>query len=314
MTLRNQSSIEQVTEFILIGFQLPRSMEVLLFLVLLVVFLLTLTGNIIIITLVCLSQQLQMPMYFFLCNLALLEILFVLTVTPKMLVNLISLDKTISFIGCTAQCYSYFFLGTCEIILIAVMAFDRYIAICHPLRYPIIMNAHVCILLVLGCWMGALINNFVPMVLLTRLSFCASNVIDHFFCDYAPMVKLSCNDVRLPLALESILSAIVLLSSMAATGISYLYIVATILRMRSTKGRLKAFSTCSSHLTVASIFYGSAIFMYSFPSQGRSRNVQKAVAVLTAVVTPLLNPFIYSLRNEKVKEAFRDCLRKKLML
>ncbi|XP_054850383.1 olfactory receptor 6M1-like [Eublepharis macularius] len=311
MKLRNQSSTEQVTEFILIGFQLSWPMEVLLFVVLLVVFLLTLAGNITIIALVCLAQQLQTPMYFFLCNLSLLEILFVLTVTPKMLGNLVSMNNSISFFGCAAQCYFYFFLGTCEIILIAVMAFDRYVAICHPLRYPVIMNGHVCISLVLACWMGGFLNNFVPMVLLTRLSFCGPNVIDHFFCDYAPMVKLSCSDVHLPLTLESILSAIVLLSSMSVTGISYLYIVATILRMRSAKGRLKTFSTCASHLTVASIFYGSAIFMYSLPSQGRSRDVQKAVAVLTAVVTPLLNPFIYSLRNEKVKEAFRDCIRKK---
>ncbi|XP_060110674.1 olfactory receptor 6M1-like [Heteronotia binoei] len=311
MALKNQSSMNQVTEFLLIGFQLPWPMEVLLFVALLVVFLLTLAGNITIITLVCLTQRLQTPMYFFLCNLSLLEILFVLTVTPKMLVNLVSLNKTISFIGCAAQCYFYFFLGTCEIILIAVMAFDRYVAICHPLRYLVIINGHVCISLVLACWIGALLNNFVPVILLARLSFCGSNVIDHFFCDYAPMVKLSCNDVHLPLALEAILSAIVLLSSMSVTGISYLYIVATILRMHSTQGRLKTFSTCASHLTVASIFYGSAIFMYSLPSQGRSRDVQKAVAVLTAVVTPLLNPFIYSLRNEKVKEAFRDCLRKK---
>ncbi|KAM6449165.1 olfactory receptor 6M1-like [Liasis olivaceus] len=267
-------------------------------------------GNLMIITLVVMDQRLQTPMYFFLCNLSFLEILFVLTITPKMMMNLVSLNKTISFLACMIQCYSYFFLGTCEIILIAVMAFDRYIAVCHPLRYTIIMNGRVCVNLISGCWIGALINNFGPVILLSQLSFCSSNVIDHFFCDYAPMIKLSCNDVDTLLALESILSALVLLSSLCVTVVSYLYIIVTVLSMQTSGSRRKTFSTCASHLTVASIFYGSAIFMYSLPSEGRSRDVQKAVAVLTAVVTPLLNPFIYTLRNEKVKEAFQDCLRR----
>nr|XP_056720034.1 olfactory receptor 6M1-like [Euleptes europaea] len=249
-------------------------------------------------------------MYFFLCNLSFLEILFVLTITPKMLANLASLDKTISFLACAAQCYFYFFLGTTEFILIAVMSFDRYVAICHPLRYAIIVNGQVCTSLVLSCWIGGFLSTIGPIVLFFQLTFCGSNVIDHFFCDYAPMIKLSCNDIQFILALVSVLSSVVLLSSLAVTGVSYLYIIATILRMHAAKGRLKTFSTCASHLTVASIFYGSAIFMYSLPSQGRSRAVQKAIAVLTAVVTPLLNPFIYTLRNEKVKEALRDCLKR----
>ncbi|XP_015270251.1 PREDICTED: olfactory receptor 6M1-like [Gekko japonicus] len=310
---RNQSSTTQVTEFILIGFQLPKSVENLFFVMLLAVFLLTLTGNITIITLVCLAQQLQTSMYFFLCNLSLLEILFVLTITPKMLANLVSLNKTISFLGCAAQCYFYFFLGTTEFILIAVMSFDRYVAVCHPLRYAIIVNGRVCMTLVLGCWIGGFLSTIGPIVLFFQLTFCGSNVIDHFFCDYAPMIKLSCNEVQFILALVSILSSVVLLSSLAVTGVSYVYIITTIVRMNSTKGRLKTFSTCASHLTVASIFYGSAIFMYSLPGQGRSLAVQKAVAVLTAVVTPLLNPFIYTLRNEKVKEALRDCLKRQTL-
>ncbi|XP_054850387.1 olfactory receptor 6M1-like [Eublepharis macularius] len=299
-----------MTEFILIGFQVPKSEANLLFVVLLAVFLLTLAGNIIIITLICLAQQLQTAMYFFLGNFSLLEILYVLTLTPKMLVDLVSLNKTISFLGCAAQCYFYFLLGTAEFILISVMSFDRYVAICHPLHYAIIMNSRVCTWLVLGCWMGAFLSTIGPIVLLFQLNFCASNVINHFFCDYAPIIKLSCNDVHFILALESILSTIVLLSSLSVTGVSYAYIITTIVRMQSTKGRLKAFSTCTSHLTVASTFYGCSIFLYCLPAQGHSQDVQKAVAVLTAVVTPLFNPFIYTLRNEKVKEALRDCLKR----
>ncbi|XP_053117222.1 olfactory receptor 6M1-like [Hemicordylus capensis] len=311
MGSRNHNSTEQVMEFILLGFQLPRPIEIFLFSVLLLVFLLTLAGNITIIVLVCLNQRLQTPMYFFLCNLSLLEILFILTITPKMLVNLLSTDKTISFSGCIIQCYLYFFLGTTEFILIAVMSFDRYVAICHPLRYTIIMNGHVCISLILGCWVGAFFSTIGPIFLFFRLSFCGSNIIDHFFCDYAPIIKLSCNDVQLLLTLESILSSVMLIISLSVTADSYLYIIATILRMHSTSGQQKTFSTCASHIMVASIFYGSTIFMYSLPSHGRSQDVQKAVAVLTAVVIPLLNPFIYTLRNEKVQEAFRDSLKRR---
>ncbi|XP_060110673.1 olfactory receptor 6M1-like [Heteronotia binoei] len=313
LALQNQNGTTQLTEFVLIGFQVPQSVGNLLFVVFLAVFLLTLAGNVTIITLVCLAQQLQTSIYFFLCNLSLLEILFVLTIAPKMLVNLVASNKTISFLGCAAQCYFYFFLGTTEFILIAVMSFDRYIAICHPLCYAIIVNGHVCTMLILGCWIGGFLSTIGPIVLFFQLTFCGSNVIEHFFCDYAPMIKLSCNDIQFILALVSILSSVVLLSSLAVTVISYFCIITTIVRMNSSKGRLKTFSTCASHLTVASIFYGSAIFMYSLPSQGRSLTVQKAVAVLTAVVTPLLNPFIYTLRNEKVKEALRDCLKRQTL-
>ncbi|KAM6449164.1 olfactory receptor 6J1-like [Liasis olivaceus] len=276
MELSSPNITEEVTEFILVGFQLSKHLERFLFGVLLIVFLLTLTGNLTIIALVCNDQRLQTPMYFFLCNFSLVETLFVLTISPKMLVSLISLDKVISFGGCIAQCYFYFSFGTCESSLIAVMAFDRY----------------------------------VPMPFLFHLSFCGSNLIDHFFCDYALIIKLSCSkNVHFLLDFETFLSSVVMLSSLSVNGFSYLYIISTILRMDSTKGRKKAFSTCASHITVASIFYGSSIFMYSIPSKGRSRGVQKAVAVVTAVITPLLNPFIYTLRNEKVKEVFKDCLR-----
>ncbi|XP_053216335.1 olfactory receptor 6M1-like [Podarcis raffonei] len=308
--MRNHSSMEQVTEFILIGFQLPRQWELFLFVVLLLVFLLTVAGNITIITLVCLDQRLQTPMYFFLCNLSLIEVFFVTSIIPKMLVDMVSLNKAISYSGCVAQCYFYFSFGGSEAILIAVMAFDRYVAICKPLRYTIIMNGWVCTDLVLGCWVCGSVTTLVPFILLLDLSFC-SNTIDHFFCDYAPMIKLSCNDVHFNLALENVVSSVVLLGSLFATLLSYIYIIATILRMQSTTGRLKTFSTCASHITVASIFYGSAIFMYSLPSQGYSQDVHMGIAVLTAAVTPLLNPFIYCLRNEKVKEVFKDFLKKR---
>ncbi|KAG6516835.1 olfactory receptor 6M1-like [Crotalus tigris] len=307
----NGTNMEQVTEFILIGFQLSRSLEIVVFTLLLVAFLLTLAGNFTIILLVGFNQCFHTPMYFFLGNLSLLEVLFVSTITPKMLMNLISRNKAISFLACAAQCYLYFFLGTTEFILIAVMSFDRYVAICHPLRYATIMNYCLCTCLVLFCWIGGFLSTIVSFCLIFQLSFCDSNIIDHFFCDYSPMITLSCNDIRVLLSLASILSSVVLLSSLSVTAISYLYIIVTIFRMKATKGQQKAYSTCASHITVASIFYGSAIFMYSLSNKERSRDVQKAVAVLTAVVTPLLNPFIYTLRNEKVKETIKNFLKRK---
>ncbi|XP_070810180.1 olfactory receptor 6M1-like [Pituophis catenifer annectens] len=306
----NSPNVTVVTEFILVGFQLSKALECFLFWVFLLVFLLTLTGNFAIIALVCMDQRLQTPMYFFLCNLSFLETLFVLTICPKMLVSLISLNKTISFGGCIAQCYFYFSLGTSECILIAVMAFDRYVAICYPLRYAIIMNKRLCVFLTLGCWTGGFLLLLIPVPFLLHLSFCASNLVDHFFCDYAPIIKLSCSkNVNFLLDFETALSLAVMLTSLSINGVSYIYIISTVLQMHSTKGQKKTFSTCASHLTVASIFYGSSIFMYSLPTKGRSRGVQKSMALLTAVITPLLNPFIYTLRNQKVKEVLKDCLK-----
>uniref|UniRef100_A0A8C5RLQ5 G-protein coupled receptors family 1 profile domain-containing protein n=1 Tax=Laticauda laticaudata TaxID=8630 RepID=A0A8C5RLQ5_LATLA len=261
-------NITVVTEFILVSFQLSETMECFLFWVSLLVFLLTLTGNLAIIALVCVDQRLQTPMYFFLCILSLLETLFVLTICPKMLVSLISLNKTISFRECIAQCYFYFSLGTCE-------------------------------------WGFLLL--LIPVPFLLHLSFCGSNLIDHFFCDYAPIIKLSCSkSVPFLLDFETAVSLAVMLTTLSINGVSYVYIISAVLRMHSTKGQKKTFSTYISQLTVASIFYGSSIFMYSLPTKVSSQGVQKATALLTAVITPLLNPFIYTLRNQKVKEVLKD--------
>ncbi|XP_030404126.1 olfactory receptor 6M1-like [Gopherus evgoodei] len=305
----NQSNV--VMDFVLLGFSLSQPMELLVFMLLLPIFALTLMGNMTIITVVYVDLRLHTPMYFFLCNLSLLEILFVLSITPKMLENLLSQTKTISFWGCITQCYFYFFLGTVDFILLTVMSFDRYVAICHPLHYPVIMSGHVCVFLVMGCWLFGFLSTLCPLIFLCQLPFCGPNVINHFFCDYAPLVRLSCVDTHFLLMIEYVLSSVVLLTSLSFTAVSYLYIIATVLHIPSATGRRKAFSTCTSHITVASIFYGSAIFMYARPSQGRSLDLQKVVAVFMAIVCPLLNPFIYTLRNEKVKETLKEYLTRK---
>jgi olfactory receptor len=302
-----------VTEFILISCPALLEIRIFLFVLLLLTYTLTAVGNIIIISLTWTDPHLQIPMYFFLSNLSFLDMLYTTVVTPKLLACLLREKKTISFAGCITQTYFYFFLGTVEFILLAVMSFDRYVAICNPLHYTIIMNNRVCLLLVLGCWVGAFLSVLVPVIIVTRIPYCRKE-INHFFCDIAPLLHVACIDTHFIEKLTFILSALVILSSLAFTTGSYGYIISTILRIPSAQGRQKAFSTCASHITVVSIAYGSNIFMYVRPNQNFSLDFDKIAAVLITVVTPLLNPFIYSLRNEKVKEVLKDTMNKIISL
>ncbi|XP_070592925.1 olfactory receptor 9A2 [Erythrolamprus reginae] len=249
-------------------------------------------------------------MYFFLGNLSLLEIFFTSAIVPKMLTNLLAKKKTISFSSCIAQCHFYFFLGSTELLLLSVMSIDRYVAICNPLRYPIIMNSHVCISMVISCWVGGFLHILWPTVVISQLPFCGPNVINHFFCDSTPLLKLSYSDTQL-IELVVLLASFMLVGTLLLITVSYIYIISTVLRIPSAIGRRKAFSTCASHITVVAIYYGSSIFMYAQPAQSSSLEFNKVVAVLTAVVTPLLNPLIYSLRNEKVWEALKGMVKRK---
>ncbi|XP_006180347.2 LOW QUALITY PROTEIN: olfactory receptor 6M1 [Camelus ferus] len=302
-----------VTEFTLTALPALLELRIALFVVLLLTYTQTAVGNIIIISLIWTDNRFQTPMYFFLSNLSFLDILYTTVVTPKLLACLLGEKKNISFAGCITQTYFYFFLGTVEFILLAVMSFDRYVAICNPLRYIVIMNSKVCLQLVLGCWVGAFLSVLVPTVVVTRLPYC-SKEINHFFCDIAPLLQVACRDTRLIERINFLLSALVILSSLAFTTWSYTYIISTILRIPSAQGRQKAFSTCASHITVVSIAYGSNIFVYVRPNQNQSLDFDKVAAVLITVVTPLLNPFIYSLRNEKVKEVLREATNRVMSL
>nr|XP_020765903.1 olfactory receptor 6M1-like [Odocoileus virginianus texanus] len=306
MDVQNQTT---VTEFILTAFPALQKLQIFLFVVLLFTYMLTLIGNGVIISLIWADNRLQTPMYFFLSNLSLLDISYTTSVTPKLLSFLLKDKKTISLAGCISQTYFFFFLGTVEFILLVVMSFDRYVAICNPLRYTVIMNSRVCLLLVLGCWVGAFLSVLCPVILLSRLPFCQKE-INHFFCDIAPLLQAACIDTRLLEMISFLLSSLILLTSLVITTVSYTYIISTILRIPSAQGRQKAFSTCASHITVVSIAYGSNIFMYVRPSQSQSLEFDKVTAVFTIMVTPLLNPFIYSLRNETVKDVLRDAVNK----
>ncbi|XP_006178085.1 olfactory receptor 49-like [Camelus ferus] len=284
-----------VTEFILLGFQNEKEVEILLFSAFLLMYMTSLIGNTMIIFLVCGDYRLHSPMYFLVSNLSFLEVAITSTVVPKMLANTLSLTKAISFMGGLAQSFFYFLLGSTEFFLLAVMSFDRYVAICNPLRYTIIMNKKTCVSLLLGSYGGAFLSVLASSILTAPLPFCGPNVINHFFCDSAPVLKLVCADISLAELADFVSSAVLLLGSLLLTGLSYTYIIITIFRIPSVQGRQKAFSTCVSHITVVTLYYGSSIFIYVRPKKGNVMNVSKFATVLNTIVTPMLNPFIYSL-------------------
>ncbi|XP_058038354.1 olfactory receptor 6X1-like [Ahaetulla prasina] len=295
----------RVTEFVLLGFPHISGLNITLFIVILLLYVLSLSGNGFIIIVVRVNRQLQKPMYFFLSNLSFLEIWYTTVLVPKMLTNLLSSKTTICFYCCMAQSYFHFLLGITEFYILTVMSFDCYLAICQPLRYPTIMTAGVCFQLALTAWFGGFCTILLQTVLVVRLPFCHSNVVDHFYCDIGPVLKISGGG-----ALGFLISVAVILTSLLLNVISYTFIISTILRIPSASGGRKAFSTCASHLTVLSILYGAVLFIYLRPSAARSSfNFNKAVSMLNTVIAPVLNPFIYTIRNDDVKTALRKVLR-----
>ncbi|XP_075027213.1 olfactory receptor 6X1-like [Calonectris borealis] len=297
-----------VTEFILLGFPSLQRVHVLLFVGVLVIYILTVTGNVIIITTVVNDNTLHKPMYFFLGNLSFLGIIYISATAPKFLACLVEVKKSISIAGCKAQAFSLFFLGTTELFLLTAMSFDRYIAICNPLHYTTIMSGKLCAQLSFGSWMGGLMTVFVQTILVFRLPFCGPNIINHFYCDVGPMLKLACTDTRHIEWLIFVGAILLLFSTSFLTVISYFAIILTILRIPSTSGRRKAFSTCIAHLTVVIMLYGAVIFIYVRPRGHASLSMNKVVSLLNTLVTPMLNPFIYTLRNKEVKTALKKSL------
>ena len=302
----------EVTEFILLGLSDDPKLQVVIFVFLLFTYMLSITGNLTIITLTLLDPHLQSPMYFFLRNFSLLEVSFTTVSIPKFLGTIISGDKTISFNDCIAQLFFLILLGVTEFYLLAAMSYDRYIAICKPLHYMTIMNRRICILLVFSSWLVSFLIVFPGLMLLLNFDYCKSNIIDHFTCDYFPLLQLSCSETKFLETLGFSCAVFTLMFTLALIFLSYLYIIRTILRIPSTSQRTKAFSTCSSHMIVISISYGSCIFMYIKPSAKDRVSLSKGVAVLNTSVAPMLNPFIYSLRNEQVKKALVNMVRKTL--
>ncbi|XP_044841773.1 olfactory receptor 11A1-like [Mauremys mutica] len=299
-----------LTQFILAGFGNLPELQTLLVLLFLIIYIATLAGNVLIFVLVVADQHLRTPMYFFLGNLSCLEICYSSTILPKVLAGLLTGDNTISYNGCLTQFYFFGSLMVTECLLLSVMSYDRYLAICNPLHYAAHMSGRACLQLAGGSWLGGFLGNSITTLLISQLTFCGPNGIDHFFCDFIPLVKLSCNDPHLMETLAFILTFLFSLVPFLLILMSYICIITTILRIPSTTGRQKAFSTCSSHLIVVNIYYGTLLVVYMFPTTDILSDFKKVLSVIYTVLTPLVNPLIYSLRNKVVQEALKKACRK----
>ncbi|KAB0350509.1 hypothetical protein FD754_015366 [Muntiacus muntjak] len=308
MILKENSTV--VTEFILAGITDDPQLQLPLFLMFTLIYLLTLAGNLGVVTLVLLDSRLHTPMYFFLSHLALADFGYSTAVTPKVMAGLLVGDKVISYNACAAQFFFFAVFLIMESSLLASMAYDRHAAVCKPLHYTTIMTPRVCARIVIGFYVLGFLEASVHTWNAFSLSFCGSNVIDHFFCDATPLLALSCSDSsRSEMVLFLLVGLNVVFSNLVIL-VSYLFIFVTILRVRSSEGRQKAFSTCASHLTAVSIFYGTASFMYLQPGSRHAMGADKMASVLYAIVIPMLNPPIYSLRNREVKGALKKAVGK----
>ncbi|XP_054827708.1 olfactory receptor 4S2-like [Eublepharis macularius] len=300
-----------VSEFILLGLTQNQDLQKVFFGLFLVFYSAIVLGNLLIIVTVKSSPNLNSPMYFFLSYLSLVDICYSSVTTPKLISDFLVKKKTISFIGCIAQLFGFHFFGCTEIFLLTVMAYDRYIAICKPLHYTTIMNKTVCSWMVVASWIGGLLHSIIQTVFTTHLPFCGPNEIDHYFCDVQPLLKLACTDTYIAGLIVFADSGIISLSSFLLLSVSYILILIS-LRTHSSEGRLKALSTCASHIIVVILFFGPCIFIYMRPSTTFSED--KSVAVFYTVITPMLNPLIYTLRNQEVKNAMRKLWKKKTTL
>ena len=295
----------EVSEFFLKGFSGYPALEHLLFPLCSAMYLVTLLGNTGIVAVSVLDARLHTPMYFFLGNLSILDICYTSTFVPLMLVHLVSAQKTISFLGCALQMCLGLSTGSTECLLLAIMAYDRYLAICRPLRYPVLMSHRLCWLLAGAAWVLGLCKSVTETVIAMRLPFCGHRVVSHFTCEILAVLKLACGDTSISEVFLLVGAILLLPVPLAFICLSYTLILATTLRVPSAAGCRKAFSTCSAHLAVVMLYYGTVIFMYMKPKSKEARISDEVFTVLYAVVTPMLNPVIYSLRNKEVKEAAR---------
>ncbi|XP_025718748.1 olfactory receptor 7C1-like [Callorhinus ursinus] len=303
MEPRNQTS---VTEFLLLGFSQASVYQPLLFGLFLSMYLVTVLGNLLIILAISSDSHLHTPMYFFLSNLSFADISFVSTTVPKMLVNIQTQSKSITYAGCITQMYFFMVFGGLDTFLLTVMAYDRFVAICHPLHYPVIMNPRLCGLLVLMSWLISLSYSLIQSLLILRLSFCTNWVIPHFYCELAKALTLACSDTLVNHILLYMVTSLLGIVPFSGILFSYTRIASSILRIPTANGKYKAFSTCASHLSVVSLFYGTGLGVYLSSDASSWRGM--IISVMYTMVTPMLNPFIYSLRNRDIKRALQNIL------
>ncbi|XP_008506691.2 olfactory receptor 6C2-like [Equus przewalskii] len=295
-----------LTTFILVGLTDDPNLQILLFIFLFLTYLLSVVRNLTIITLTLVDSHLKTPMYFFLWNFSILQVSFTTVCIPRFLYTMASGDNTVTYNACAAQLFFVVTLSVTEFFLLTAMSYDRYVAICKPLHYTTIMNNRVCIRFLVSCYVLSLIIVLPPYIMGFEFEFCDSNVIDHFGCDAAPILKIACSDTEFIERVVLVLAGLTLLFTVVCVVMSYTYIIRTILRFPSVQQRKKAFSTCSSHLIVVSITCRSCIFIYIKPHAKEGLAVNKVVSVLTTSVAPAMNPFIYTLRNKQVVQAFKD--------
>ncbi|XP_004622115.1 olfactory receptor 2T27 [Sorex araneus] len=297
-------------DFVLLGLFKNTHFPWLLFVLIFVVYIISIASNTIMIILIHIDSNLHTPMYFLLSHLSLMDILYISTIVPKMLIDQIVGTRTISFAGCTAQHFLYLTLAGAEFFLLGLMSYDRYVAICNPLRYPVLMSRKVCILIVMAAWLGGSIDGFLLTPVTMQFPFCASREINHFFCEVPALLKLSCTDTSTYETAMYVCCILMLLIPFSVISASYTRILITVYRMSEAEGKRKAVATCSSHMVVVSLFYGAAMYTYVLPHSYHTPEQDKAVSAFYTILTPLLNPLIYSLRNKDVAGALKKALQK----
>lgn len=303
-----KENITHISEFVLVGFPTYPWLQVLLFFLFLITYLFVLLENVVIILTVWVTGSLHKPMYYFLGTMSFLETWYISVTVPKMLAGFLLCPNTISFLGCMTQLYIFMSLACTECVLLAAMAYDRYVAICWPLRYPVMMTTEFCVQLTISSWLSGFTVSMAKVYFISQVSFCGNNILNHFFCDVSPILKLACMDSSVAEMVDFVLAIIILVFPLSATVLSYAFIVSAILHIPSATGQRKAFSTCASHLIVVVIFYTAVIFMYVRPRAIASFNSNKLISAIYAVFTPMLNPIIYCLRNKEVKNAIRKTM------
>ncbi|NXA87027.1 OR6B1 protein, partial [Melanocharis versteri] len=303
-----QENDTHIQEFTLVGFPTTTELQALLFVVFLAAYLLTVTENIVIISLITRNHQLHKPMYFFLGHLAFLEACYISVTVPKLLLSFVAKNKNISLGGCLAQLYFFIALAGTECVLLAVMAYDRCVAVCSPLRYTLAMTRGACVRLAAASWLLGFLTSVLKVCFISQLSFCGPGLINHFYCDISPLLNLSCTQRRLAEVVDFVSALLILLIPLSVIIASYICIIGTILLIPKAQNRKKAFSTCASHLAVVVIFFSATLFMYARPRSINSWDLNKLVSIIYTIVTPMLNPLIYCLRNQEVKDTLLKVL------
>ncbi|XP_025900365.1 olfactory receptor 6A2-like [Nothoprocta perdicaria] len=305
MEVSNNSRVE---EFILLGFPATPHLQILFFALFLMAYVIVLAENTVIILAIWTSYSLHTPMYFFLSNLSFLEIWYVTVTVPRTMLSFVSQRKHISFVGCMTQLYFFLGLGNTECLLLAVMAYDRYVAICKPFHYSVIISHSVCVYLTTGSWLSGFFISACKVYFISQITYCGPNIIHHFFCDVSPLLNLACTDTERAAHIDFVAALFILLIPLLVVILSYAYIIFTVLHISSVRTCQKAFSTCATHLIVVIVFYATSIFIYVRPKALPDHNANTIVSTFYAVVVPVFNPIIYCLRNQEIKDALRKTL------